>query len=189
LFLTNPIWRCFYSDNDFHTDAFQANYSNEEAGNLFEAQHTFGLSADVDDGFASNGPVAAASVPLAQQNYPSLPREEPEKIRKWREEQKLRLQKKDAEEEKKKTEMKEAARKELEDWYKHHKEAIEKTRLANRNAEKELISQPSELEPGQEWERIAKLCDFNPKASRNSKDVSRMRSIILQLKQTPPTKA
>ena len=28
--------------------------------------------------------------------------------------------------------MKEAARKELEDWYKHHKEAIEKTRSANR---------------------------------------------------------
>lgn len=55
-----------------------------------------------------------------------------------------------------------------------------------RNAEKELVSQPTELEPGQEWERIAKLCDFNPKASRNSKDVSRMRSIILQLKQSPP---
>lgn len=61
--------------------------------------------------------------------------------------------------------------------------------LLFRNAEKELISQPTELEPGQEWERIAKLCDFNPKASRNSKDVSRMRSIILQLKQTPPVKA
>jgi hypothetical protein len=47
-------------------------------------------------GFASNGPVAAAAanVPLAQQNYPSLPREEPEKIRKWREDQKLRLEQK-----------------------------------------------------------------------------------------------
>lgn len=55
-----------------------------------------------------------------------------------------------------------------------------------RNAEKELVTQPTEVEPGQEWERIAKLCDFNPKASRNNKDVSRMRSIILQLKQTPP---
>jgi hypothetical protein len=31
--------------------------------------------------------------------------------------------------------MKEAARKELEDWYKHHKEAIEKTRLANRSVD------------------------------------------------------
>lgn len=45
-------------------------------------------------GFATNGPVAAASVPLVQQNYPSLPREEPEKIRKWREDQKLRLEQK-----------------------------------------------------------------------------------------------
>ena len=58
-----------------------------------------------------------------------------------------------------------------------------------RTAEKELIGTPTELEPGQEWERIAKLCDFNPKASRNSKDVSRMRSIILQLKQNPSVAA
>ena len=57
-----------------------------------------------------------------------------------------------------------------------------------RNAEKDLVSQAVELEAGQEWERIAKLCDFNPKASRNSKDVSRMRSIILQLKQSPPVR-
>ena len=38
----------------------------------------------------------------------------------------------DQEEEKKKKEMKDNAKKELEEWYKHHKEAIEKTRLANR---------------------------------------------------------
>jgi hypothetical protein len=87
----------------------------------------------------------------APQMMSSIPREEPEKIRKWREEQKLRLEKKgtihiedllawfslwyfstDEEEERKKQEMKEAARKELEDWYKHHKETIEKTRSANR---------------------------------------------------------
>lgn len=58
-----------------------------------------------------------------------------------------------------------------------------------RTAEKELIGTPTEMEPGQEWERIAKLCDFNPKASRNNKDVSRMRSIILQLKQNPSVAA
>ena len=51
------------------------------------------------------------------------------------------------------------------------------------------MSVATEAEVGQEWERIAKLCDFNPKASRNSKDVSRMRSIILQLKQSPPVRA
>ncbi|XP_066602793.1 clathrin light chain isoform X2 [Prorops nasuta] len=117
----------------------------------------------------------------------SLPvKEEPEKILKWREEQKARLEQKDAEEEKKKEEWRESAKKELEEWYKHHTEAISKTKATNRNAEKQFVAEDDEVEPGTEWERIAKLCDFNPKSSRTSKDVSRMRSIILQLKQTPP---
>ena len=39
-------------------------------------------------------------------------------------------------------------------------------------------------EPGSEWEKVAKLCDFNSKTTKSSKDVSRMRSIILQMKQS-----
>lgn len=54
-----------------------------------------------------------------------------------------------------------------------------------RNAEKQFVAESDEIEPGTEWDRISKLCDFNPKSSRASKDVTRMRSIILQLKQTP----
>ncbi|XP_044580656.1 clathrin light chain isoform X1 [Cotesia glomerata] len=121
---------------------------------------------------------------------PVVAKEEPEKIKKWREEQAQRLEEKDAEEEKKKEEWKKAAKKELEEWYKHHAETTSKTKATNRgnakNAEKQFVAEAGEVEPGTEWERIAKLCDFNPKSSRISKDVSRMRSIILQLKQTPP---
>jgi len=177
--------------DDFMTDTFDAVSSNplkEEAVN-YDAD-TFGSA--LDDGLGGESVLApepeAVKPELVQPAAPnySLPREEPEKILKWREEQKLRLEQKDEEEEKKKKEMKEQASKELEEWYLQHKETIEKTRLANRNAEKELATQSEEVEPGQEWERIAKLCDFNPKASRNNKDVSRMRSIILQLKQSPP---
>merc|ERR1712071_496425 len=145
-------------------------------------------SHPVQQGFGESlEPNQAEPEPVHQvtPNY-SLPREEPEKILKWREDQKLRLEQKDEEEERKKQEMKEQASKELEEWYSQHKETIEKTRMSNRNAEKELACQSAEVESGQEWERIAKLCDFNPKASRNNKDVSRMRSIILQLKQSPP---
>ncbi|XP_054261319.1 clathrin light chain isoform X3 [Macrosteles quadrilineatus] len=116
-------------------------------------------------------------------------REEPEKIKKWREEQKSRLEEKDANEEKKKAELREAAKKELEEWYKHHEELIAKTKADNRNAEKQFVAEADAIEPGTEWERIAKLCDFNPKSSRTSRDVSRMRSIILQLKQSPPNKS
>lgn len=114
-----------------------------------------------------------------------IPREEPEKIKKWREAQRELLEEKDRNEEVKKEEWKVAAKKELEEWYKHHEELVAKTRAANRNAEKQFVAEAGAIEPGTEWERIAKLCDFNPKSSRTSKDVSRMRSIILQLKQSP----
>lgn len=57
-----------------------------------------------------------------------------------------------------------------------------------RSAEKELVADTEPMAPGTEWERIAKLCDFNPKASKHTKDISRMRSIILQVKQAPPMK-
>ncbi|CAH0560869.1 unnamed protein product [Brassicogethes aeneus] len=116
-------------------------------------------------------------------------REEPEKIKKWREEQVKRLEEKDKEEEKKKLELREVAKKELEDWYKNHADTIEKTKAANRDAaksaEKQFVAEEDAIQPGTEWERIAKLCDFNPKAKQGSKDVSRMRSIILQMKQSP----
>jgi len=95
------------------------------------------------------------------------------------------LEEKDREEEKKKDELREQAKKELEDWYKHHEEAIAKTKSSNRNAEKQFVAETDEIEPGTEWERIAKLCDFNPKSAKSSRDVSRLRSIILQLKQNP----
>lgn len=61
-----------------------------------------------------------------------VPREEPEKIKKWREDQKKRLEEKDLDEEKKKEELREQAKKELEDWYKHHEESISKTKASNR---------------------------------------------------------
>ena len=58
-----------------------------------------------------------------------------------------------------------------------------------REAEQDFIAQRDETIPGHEWEKIGRLCDFNPKSVRNQKDVSRMRSILLQLKQTPLVKA
>ncbi|XP_071455254.1 clathrin light chain isoform X4 [Hetaerina americana] len=141
------------------------------------------------DGFDQMGMSGEFSTPVSAP-VKNIIREEPEKIKKWREEQKERLELKDANEEKKREEWREVAKKELEDWYRHHEETISKTKAANResakNAEKQFVAETDAMEPGTEWERIAKLCDFNPKSSKSSKDVSRMRSIILQLKQSPP---
>lgn len=123
---------------------------------------------------------------------------EPEKIKLWREEQKKRLEQKDAEEENKKEIWRETAKKELEDWLKNQAEQLIKTKENNRAAaaaeladitcgaqEEASMKDREESIAGQEWEKICRLCDFNPKHSKNTKDVSRMRSILLQLKQTP----
>ncbi|XP_050712846.1 clathrin light chain-like isoform X10 [Eriocheir sinensis] len=131
--------------------------------------------------------------PMAYSPIPHVTREEPEKIKIWRQQQEVRLEEKDAAEELAKADLKQKAQKELEDWYKQHEEQVAKTRQANRDAsksaEKELVADIGKMEPGTEWERIAKLCNFNPKTSKSSRDISRMRSIILQVKQNPPLKA
>ncbi|XP_041082347.1 clathrin light chain A-like isoform X4 [Polyodon spathula] len=52
-------------------------------------------------------------------------------------------------------------------------------------AEEALVTDLDENNPGTEWERVARLCDFNPKSSKQAKDVSRMRSVLISLKTSP----
>merc|ERR1712038_2179792 len=138
-------------------------------------------------GVVLDDPNSTASSDLSLSNSKTTePREDPEVIKQWKENQIQLLQNKE-EEEKEKELLKEQAKKELEDWYKQHSEQLSKLQAANRAAsvsyEQELETITTKLVPGTEWERVAKLCDFNPKTAKNTKDVSRMRSVILQLKQ------
>ncbi|KAM3940817.1 clathrin light chain A isoform 4-T4 [Leptodactylus fuscus] len=122
---------------------------------------------------------------------------EPESIRKWREEQRSRLEMLDANSKKQESEWKEKATKELEEWYARQDELLQKTKANNRThinhpcysleqaAEEAFVSDAEETAPGTEWERVARLCDFNPKSSKQAKDVSRMRSVLISLKQAP----
>ncbi|XP_043831301.1 clathrin light chain A isoform X2 [Dromiciops gliroides] len=128
---------------------------------------------------------------------------EPESIRKWREEQMKRLEVLDANSQKQEAEWKEKAIKELEEWYARQDEQLQKTKVNNRVADEAFYKQPfadvigyvaaeeafvndvEETSPGTEWERVARLCDFNPKSSKQAKDVSRMRSVLISLKQAP----
>ncbi|XP_018407940.1 PREDICTED: clathrin light chain A isoform X4 [Nanorana parkeri] len=110
---------------------------------------------------------------------------EPESIRKWREEQRSRLELLDANSRNQEAEWKEKAIKELEEWYTRQDELLQKTKGNNRAAEEAFVSDVEESTPGTEWERVARLCDFNPKSSKQTKDVSRMRSVLISLKQSP----
>ncbi|KAL6475983.1 hypothetical protein MHYP_G00144820 [Metynnis hypsauchen] len=112
-------------------------------------------------------------------------RQEPESLRKWREEQKTRLEQLDSASKAAEAEWKEKAKKELEDWHLHQQEQMEKNKSNNRASEDAFLKECDDDSPGTEWEKVARLCDFNPKTSRQTKDVSRMRSVLISLKQTP----
>ncbi|XP_073507491.1 clathrin light chain B isoform X2 [Phyllobates terribilis] len=111
--------------------------------------------------------------------------QEPESLRKWREEQKVRLEELDAAAKVTEQEWREKAKKDLEEWYLRQSEQIEKNKVTNRASDEALVSETKDEETGTEWERVARLCDFNPKSSKQSKDVSRLRSVLISMKQTP----
>ena len=93
-------------------------------------------------------------------------KEEPEHMRKWKEEQQARLMKKDEEESAAMEELKLKAKQELEDWYKRYETQVEKTKSSNREEEtKYEIGEMNGIEPGTEWERVSKHCDFSSKVS------------------------
>ncbi|XP_047209486.1 clathrin light chain B isoform X1 [Girardinichthys multiradiatus] len=147
----------------------------------------------------SNGPTDS----YAAIAHVDIQRQEPESLRKWREEQKTRLEALDSASKAAEAEWREKAKKELEDWHVHQNEQMEKNKANNRIADKAFYKQPNSDvigfvaseeaflaesdsdSPGSEWERVARLCDFNPKTSKQAKDVSRMRSVLISLKQTP----
>uniref|UniRef100_A0A8B9PT34 Clathrin light chain n=1 Tax=Apteryx owenii TaxID=8824 RepID=A0A8B9PT34_APTOW len=141
--------------------------------------------ADADRGNCvlqeSNGPTDAyAAIAKADRLT-----QEPESIRKWREEQKKRLEELDAASKVTEQEWREKAKKDLEEWNLRQNEQMEKNRANNRASEEAFLKESKEEAPGSEWEKVAQLCDFNPKSSKQSKDVSRMRSVLISLKQTP----
>ncbi|XP_022607783.1 clathrin light chain B isoform X3 [Seriola dumerili] len=129
----------------------------------------------------SNGPTDNYAA-IAQVD---IQRQEPESLRKWREEQKARLEALDSASKAAEAEWREKAKKELEDWHVHQNEQMEKNKANNRASEEAFLAESDGDSPGSEWERVARLCDFNPKTNKQAKDVSRMRSVLISLKQTP----
>nr|XP_020446607.1 clathrin light chain B isoform X2 [Monopterus albus] len=129
----------------------------------------------------SNGPTDNYAA-IAQVD---IQRQEPESLRKWREEQKTRLEALDSASKAAEAEWREKAKKELEDWHVHQNEQMEKNKVNNRASEEAFLAETDGESPGTEWERVARLCDFNPKTNKQAKDVSRMRSVLISLKQMP----
>ncbi|XP_017579612.1 clathrin light chain A isoform X3 [Pygocentrus nattereri] len=146
------------------------------------------LAADQHNGGALNGDLHESNGPsdaYAAISSADRLQAEPESLRKWREEQRERLEDLDANSRKQEVEWKEKAKVELEEWHARQDEQLAKTKVNNRAAEEAMVTELNESNPGTEWERVARLCDFNPKSNKQAKDVSRMRSVLISLKQSP----
>ncbi|XP_072439818.1 clathrin light chain B-like isoform X3 [Chiloscyllium punctatum] len=113
--------------------------------------------------------------------------QEPDSIRKWREEQIKHLAELDAHSREAELEWREKAKKDLEDWYIQQAEHLEEMKTNNRSAEDPDVSEGQEVVVGSEWEHVLHLCDLSSKTSKVSKDVSRMRSVLMSLSQVPLT--
>ncbi|KAL7077739.1 hypothetical protein ACQ4LE_003002 [Meloidogyne hapla] len=135
------------------------------------------------------------------------PEEEPEKIRKWREQQAQMIALKDQEEETKKEELRQQAKKELEQFYAQRKTQLELRKKQNQERQLALTeSANTKVEDNSDdsvlWERVAKMIEgHNPalggmsgggtlpgKLTKSSgghqslslpKDTSRMKQLIL----------
>jgi len=152
---------------------------------------------DNDDFFleqATVTPAAAAFIapepvmeaPLPVQPVYTMPKIEPEIIKQWREEFKLRTEQIEADANAEADEWKEAARSALDKFYADREEKMAKTAKLNRDSAEALKVEGDEftsdgLDSHEKWEHVTQSIDFNAKGSC-SKDTTRMRQVLLQLK-------
>ncbi|EPS38247.1 hypothetical protein H072_7904 [Dactylellina haptotyla CBS 200.50] len=119
-------------------------------------------------------------------NFPSstLPDEEPDVIKQWRERQQLEIQRRDELSETRKQETVDKARAAIDDFYDNYNskkdKSIEQTR---KEAEEFLANRENTSAGGTSWERIAKLVDLTDKGVRSgNSDKTRFRELLVSLR-------
>ena len=181
-----------FNSNSASTDGFSSSQFNDEDPAVeFLEREKRELGDITDDSHANSLSNGSQYQALSQLNEEL---NEPETTRKWREEFTARISKKDVDEENKRKEMREQAKKELDDFYKQRVEQMERSkeqnRVNNRTLEADLLKNATASSSNgkiNDWEKITSLCEFNPKNNRSQKDLTRYRSVLLQLKQQQQT--
>ncbi|KAI8381055.1 clathrin light chain [Radiomyces spectabilis] len=116
-----------------------------------------------------------------------LPDEEPEVVRQWREKQKEVIAQRDEEEERKKQETIEQAREDIDRFYEEYNEKKQKAIEENREREENYQKDREEASSANVWERVVREFDLSSsaKAARQTRDVSRMRELMTDLRKDP----
>mmetsp|Transcript_11368 Transcript_11368/g.15550 ORF Transcript_11368/g.15550 Transcript_11368/m.15550 type:complete len:135 (+) Transcript_11368:102-506(+) len=87
-------------------------------------------------------------------------------------------------------ENKERAKEALENFEAERQTKLRESMQNNREAEQLLMEQlASDIESENPWDRIVSLVDLQTGMSDETLDVSRMRQVLIQLKNSPPSKA
>lgn len=117
----------------------------------------------------------------------TMPKIEPEIIKQWREEFKLRTDKIEADADQEANEWRQAAQEALDKFYADRDEKMSQTRKMNRESADALKLDNDSFDPTKDmndqekWDQVTQRIDFNAKGSC-TKDNSRMRQVLLQLK-------
>lgn len=117
----------------------------------------------------------------------TMPKIEPEIIKQWREEFKLRTDKIEVDADQEANEWRQAAKEALDKFYADRDEKLSQTRKMNRESADALKTDNESFDPTKDmndqekWDQVTQRIDFNAKGSC-TKDNSRMRQVLLQLK-------
>merc|ERR1712190_357278 len=86
-----------------------------------------------------------------------------------------------------KNETRKAATDELAKWYEERTDSIQKKASTNRKDEQTVLeNREAASKPGANpWERVVDLIDTNARTADESRDTSRMRALLIQLKSNP----
>ncbi|KAI7880003.1 hypothetical protein K492DRAFT_147744 [Lichtheimia hyalospora FSU 10163] len=112
-----------------------------------------------------------------------LPEEEPEVVRQWREKQKELIKQRDDEAEEKKEETIKKAREDIDRFYEEYNEKKQRAIENNREREEQHQKEREEASSANVWERVVREFDVsNTKSSFHTRDVSRMKQLMLDLR-------
>eukprot|EP00055_Hartaetosiga_balthica_P015681 m.94585 g.94585 ORF g.94585 m.94585 type:complete len:133 (+) comp8925_c0_seq1:117-515(+) len=108
---------------------------------------------------------------------------EVESITAWKEQFEAQIKKRDEEAEEGFQKLQEEGEQELSELKEKRTQAIEDNFNNCRSTEEAFVAARDDTDPGNAWKRLAELVDFSSKAYKGQSDISRMRTLLLQLKQ------
>merc|ERR1712228_28839 len=156
-----------------------------ESANVVEAAPVDPMAAFSEP--AAEPMVEPVAAPAPVQSVFTMPKIEPEIIKQWREDFKIRCDDIEERADQEKEQWNNAAKEALDKFYAERAEKLEKNKSLNRENADALRVEQDKFDPTdgkndqQKWEMVTQRIDFNAKGSC-TKDTTRMRQVLPQLK-------